>query len=117
MRSAAALLERARLVRTTENIQNYYHSHGYDQVKVEVQIAKRKGSDRQIESVLEIKIDEGKPTRISKVRFTTTEANSKSIEGTKNKSFRYSQNHSRNALTRKTSRENWWRKKSPIRIV
>ncbi len=63
-------LERARVVRTAENLEALYRIHGYEQVSITSRLNRRKGRGDSIESALEFNIVEGKPTRIAEVRFT-----------------------------------------------
>jgi outer membrane protein insertion porin family len=65
-------LERAKVVRTAENLQELYRERGFEQVAIKSRIYRRKadeGGANAFESVLEFAVVEGKPTRVGAVRF------------------------------------------------
>jgi outer membrane protein insertion porin family len=55
------LLDRSKIIRTAENIQNLYRVHGYERVKIETRLLRK--------NVLEIQVNEGDPTRVSELEF------------------------------------------------
>lgn len=55
------LLDRAKVIRTAENIQNLYRSHGYEHVLIDTRLLPK--------GVLEIQVKEGSPTRIAELEL------------------------------------------------
>ena len=58
-------LERLKVVRTEENLQNLYRTHGYQEVSIRSRLIRKKGPHGELETVLEFQVTEGDPTRIS----------------------------------------------------
>jgi outer membrane protein assembly complex protein YaeT len=56
------VLDRAKVLRTAENIQSLYRAHGYERVLIDTRLLPK--------GVLEIRIKEGSPTRISEIDIT-----------------------------------------------
>jgi outer membrane protein insertion porin family len=56
------LLDRGKVLRTAENIQSLYRSHGYEQVLIDTRLLPK--------GILEIRVKEGAPTRIAEVEIT-----------------------------------------------
>ncbi len=63
-------LEKVKVLRTAENLEEFYRSHGYEQASVRTKFSRQKGPGGEFESVLDFVVTEGKPTRIAAVRFT-----------------------------------------------
>lgn len=55
------LLDRNKVVQTEENIQSLYRIHGYEQVAIQSRLLKK--------AILEIRVEEGKPTRVAQIEF------------------------------------------------
>jgi len=72
-------LERARVVRTAENIQALYKSRGYEQIRIETRLVRKRTDSKKTETVLEINLVEGRPTRINRVRFHPDEIHSEAL--------------------------------------
>jgi outer membrane protein insertion porin family len=73
-------LERQKVVRTEENFQNLYRTHGYEEAKVQSKLVRKKVSHQRFETVLEFEVIEGKPTRVAEVKvvpFGVTEESEK----------------------------------------
>jgi outer membrane protein assembly complex protein YaeT len=69
--SPGDVLERLKVARTTENLQELYRIHGYEKVSIHSRVIRRKSETGELESVLEFTVTEGAPTRISSIRFTS----------------------------------------------
>jgi outer membrane protein insertion porin family len=63
-------LERRRVIRSAQNIQALYVSHGYEQASVKSELGRERGDDGKPENVLRFLVTEGLPTRISKITVT-----------------------------------------------
>ncbi|MGK5084971.1 POTRA domain-containing protein [Bdellovibrionota bacterium FG-1] len=62
-------VDRSKVVRTAENLQELYHVHGYEQVNIKTRFFRKKGEDGSEVSVLEFGVAEGLPTRVASVQF------------------------------------------------
>ena len=66
-------LERLKVIRTEENLQNLYRLHGYEKVRIQSRLVRRnerKADGKTVlETVLEFQVTEGDPTRIAGVRL------------------------------------------------
>lgn len=60
-------LDRAKAVRSAANLTSLFRLHGFEQVKVETRLVRKKKPAGGTEDVLEFAIDEGKPTRIARI--------------------------------------------------
>ncbi len=72
--SPGDVLERSKVIRTAENLEALYRVHGYEQVTITSKLSRRKGEGKNreahLDSVLEFVIVEGKPTRVSEIKFS-----------------------------------------------
>lgn len=73
-------LERVKVIRTAENLEEFYRSHGYERASVRTRLTRQKGDNGASQSVLEFVITEGKPTRIASVRFTPDSIRNESFQ-------------------------------------
>lgn len=63
-------LERAKIVQTAKNLQDLYRTNGYELTKIESRLTQRLSKPSgNTENVLEIVINEGKPTRIAAIEI------------------------------------------------
>src|SRR5690606_33876907 len=62
-------LERQKVVKTEENLQALYASHGYEQVKIKSRLIRKRTEKNVLETVLEFSVVEGKPVRIATIRM------------------------------------------------
>jgi outer membrane protein assembly complex protein YaeT len=62
-------LERVKIQRTSENLQNLYRLHGYEEMAVKSRLVRKKTDDGTFEDVLEFNVVEGRATRVQGVRF------------------------------------------------
>ena len=60
-------LERLKVVRTEENLQALYLSHGYEEVGIRSRLVRKRDQSKKLETVLEFDIHEGRPARIAAV--------------------------------------------------
>jgi outer membrane protein assembly factor BamA len=63
------LLERIRVVRTVENIQELYRVKGYEQARVQAELVREKSDSGELQAVLKFIVDEGLPVRIASVKL------------------------------------------------
>ncbi len=67
------LLEHQAIVLSEENVQAFYHSHGYDEMTVKVrlkqEVLSEEGSGRKVQNVLEFDISEGRSIRVAKIEL------------------------------------------------
>src|SRR4051794_29987534 len=63
-------LERVKVLRTAENLEEFFRSKGYEQASVRTRLSRQKGDGGKTEAVLDFVVTEGKPTRVAAVRFT-----------------------------------------------
>lgn len=64
---AGDYLERARVVRSAENLQRLYRIRGYEEVRIQSEISQEKSDAGVLENVLAFKVIEGRPTRIAEL--------------------------------------------------
>lgn len=67
-------LDRTKIIQTEENLQALYKQHGYERVSIQSRLIRKRGlknGNDVILSVLEFRVAEGYPTRISEVRFNS----------------------------------------------
>ncbi len=62
-------LIRSKVVRTAEDLQALYRAHGYEQMRIQSKLSRKKSETGKFESVLEFQIEEGLPTRIRQFEF------------------------------------------------
>ncbi|RYZ69674.1 MAG: outer membrane protein assembly factor, partial [Proteobacteria bacterium] len=64
------LLDRKKVLDTSKNIQDLYRSRGYDEVGIQIQLSRKPiPKTKSFDQILEIKIKEGFPIRVSEVKF------------------------------------------------
>lgn len=71
-------LERLKVVRTEENLQSIYQLHGFNEVSIQSRLVRKrtppdieKNTKEAFETVLEFNIREGRPKRVSFMKFTS----------------------------------------------
>ena len=70
--STGVSLQSSVLQRTIDNIRQLYRSHGFESADVHTEVVTKKSSVQKNESVLEIHVQEGVPTRISQIEFVAS---------------------------------------------
>ena len=83
--TAGDILERPKVIRTEENLQELYRMHGYEGVRIRSEFSRQKTTDlaarAQFENVLKIVVNEGSPTRIAHIRLV--------LDGAHDQGFRH----------------------------
>jgi outer membrane protein insertion porin family len=67
--SSGDRLERVKVIRTAENLEEFYRSRGYEQASVRTRLSRQKGEQGRFQYILDFVVTEGKPTRVAAVRF------------------------------------------------
>lgn len=62
--------EPSKVLRTAANIKKLYRIHGYEQVRIQSKLLRKKTGD-EFETILEFTVDEGSPTRIAEVTIVS----------------------------------------------
>ena len=62
-------VDKARVLRTVQNLLALYHSHGYESVQLKTNLFRKKSQNGRSENVLEFDITEGDPTRVAAIEF------------------------------------------------
>ncbi|CAM6054212.1 unnamed protein product [Sphagnum tenellum] len=76
--SAGDYLLRSKLLKSEENIQSLYQSHGYQEVRIESRLIREKSKKgKSYETVLEFKIREGDPVRIAKIQLVSNSSSNR----------------------------------------
>ncbi len=65
--SAGYPLERQKVLKTEENLQSLYFLHGYENVRINSRLMRKKG-EKGVETVLEFDVSEGKPVRVTDIQ-------------------------------------------------
>jgi outer membrane protein insertion porin family len=68
--SSGDRLERIKVVRTAENLEEFYRVRGYEQASVRTRLSRQKGEGGAVQYVLDFVVTEGKPTRVASIKFT-----------------------------------------------
>ena len=83
------LLERIRVVRTVENLQELYRVKGFELARVRAELVREKGDSGRIEAVLRFKVDEGLPVRIAQIQAKDRAVDRGSSRGLEEKAYQW----------------------------
>ncbi|MFZ9595029.1 MAG: POTRA domain-containing protein [Bdellovibrionia bacterium] len=61
-------LEREKVLKTEEKIQEFYRAHGFQEVRIQSRLIRRKLANNSFETVLEFQVREGLPDRVAQVQ-------------------------------------------------
>ncbi len=67
--SPGDLLERLRVVRTEQNLQLLYNHKGYEEVRIQSRLIRKKTKKNLFETILEFEVTEGNPVRIASFKI------------------------------------------------
>ncbi len=76
-------LERLKVIRTEENLQSLYFLHGYQGMSVQSRLARKSNESKNLETVLEFKVSEGVPSRISEIQISSQGLKEKGVYRTR----------------------------------